>query len=140
MATQGGWGTGRTARERSPGLWDGVGGAQHMGWAPLGAGGAGRRHPPAETHPGKGTGVNKLSTTKGVAVIGYEWLPPDPHCQIANPILETRPTPLGPRGRGPWYLQHAANRRNRCHFLGASPTWRGRRSVRLGSPAYLGNS
>ena len=34
------------------------------------------------THPGKGTGVDKLSTTKGVAVIGYEWLPPDPHCQI----------------------------------------------------------
>ena len=57
-------------------------GAQHMEWAPLGAGGAGRRHPPAETHPGKGTGVDKPSTTTGVAVIGYERLPPDPHCQI----------------------------------------------------------
>ena len=60
----------------------GTGGAQRVEWTPLGAGGAGRRHRHAATHPGKGTGVNKLSTTKGVAVIGYDWLPPDQHCQI----------------------------------------------------------
>ena len=63
--TEGGLGAGRTCRERSPGLWGGVGGAQHVEWAPLGASGAGRRHPHAEAHPGKGAGVNKLSTTTG---------------------------------------------------------------------------
>jgi len=48
----------------------GTGGAQRVEWTPLGAGGAGRRHRHAATHPGKGTGANNQSQPREGAGTG----------------------------------------------------------------------